>query len=91
LSVYPALAYGIWRWVDVRDWRWLAAGSAHFLLVTTFFAQIYRGANCRGSKALLLPVSFPLLIGMLWQGLKRCRDRSFTWRGTAVTIPVSGE
>jgi len=29
------------------------------------------------------------LIALLWQGVKRCRDRTFAWRGTAVEIPRS--
>lgn len=89
LSVYPALAYALWRWVSHGDLRWAAAAGAHLLLLTGFLAYVYRASHCRGANAFLVPVSFPVMIGLLWEGLRRCRDRRFEWRGTAVTIPAA--
>lgn len=86
LSVYPAMAWGLWRWLPIGDWRWIAAAGAHFALMTLFLAYVYRAARCRPLDALLVPVSFPVMIGLLVEGLRRCRDRRFEWRGTAVTI-----
>ena len=86
LSVYPALAWGLWRWFAIEDWRWIAAAGAHFALMTLFLAYIYRAARCRALDSLLVPVSFPVMIGLLIEGLRRCRDKRFEWRGTAVTI-----
>jgi hypothetical protein len=55
-------------------------------LLTSVLATVYRGTKCRQSDALLAFISFPVTIWLLVEGLKRCRDRRFEWRGTAVTI-----
>ena len=87
LSVYPAFGYAVWQAVAHADWRWFVAAGIHWLLMTGFLAYVYAAARCRWSAALVPFVSFPVMIGLLWEGLRRCRDRRFEWRGTAVTIP----
>jgi len=86
LSVYPALAFGIWKFATVSDWRWITAAGVHWVLLTTFLLHLYSATRCSKLYALLPFISFPVLIRLLGEGLKRCRDRKFEWRGTAVTI-----
>jgi hypothetical protein len=86
VSVYPALAIGIWAAARDGDWRWLVASGTHFLLMSGFLAWVYRAARCRPLDALLAFVSLPFTIAMLSEGMRRCRDRRFEWRGTHVAI-----
>lgn len=85
LSVYPALALGTWR-ATRGDWNWLHAAGAHWILMTLFFQHIYRAARSWKGHALIPFISVPVLIRLLVEGLRRCGDRKFVWRGTDVQI-----
>jgi len=89
LSVYPALAWGGFTAIAHHNPRWLAAAGVHWVLMTVFLAYFYRAARVSIGYAVLPMVSFTVLIALLWQAVKRCRDRTFAWRGTAVEIPRS--
>jgi glycosyltransferase involved in cell wall biosynthesis len=86
LSVYPALAYAVWQSARGGDWQWPVAAGLHWTLMTAFLAHCYAATRCPRWHALVPFVSFPVLLWLLVEGLRRCADRRFEWRGTAVRI-----
>ncbi|HRK31807.1 MAG TPA: glycosyltransferase family 2 protein [Tepidisphaeraceae bacterium] len=86
LSVYPMLAFGAYRATVLHDGAFLAAAGGHWILMTLFLAYTYHAVRVGVAHGLLPIASFPMLIGLLWEGIRRCSDRKFAWRGTAVEI-----
>lgn len=86
LSVYPMLGVGLVRWFMGGGTGWLIAAGAHWCLMTGFLLYVYRAARSWPWHALAPFVSFPVLIGLLWEGLRRCGDRRFEWRGVSYSL-----
>jgi cellulose synthase/poly-beta-1,6-N-acetylglucosamine synthase-like glycosyltransferase len=84
LSVYPALAWGIYRAASFHQWSWLSAAAVHWLLATLFLVTIYRGSGNRARLALLFPVSASVVLAMMGYALRLCRTGRMSWRGTEI-------
>jgi hypothetical protein len=97
-SVYPALAWGVYRtlhpmaaWPGLigslaPTWAgplWLLNAVAHFGFMTFALARIYRWSGNRASNALLFPVAGPMLAYIFLRALKMCVTKKVEWRGTA--------
>lgn len=86
LSVYPMLAVGIYLAAAHGIYIWLAAALTHWVLMTGFLAYSYKAVRVSVFNALLTFISLPVLLWLLREGIHRCRDRKFDWRGTRVEI-----
>jgi cellulose synthase/poly-beta-1,6-N-acetylglucosamine synthase-like glycosyltransferase len=84
LSVYPALAWGIYRAAAFGQWSWFSASVAHWLLATVFLATIYRDSGNRARLALLFPVSGSVVLAIMGYALRLCRTGRMNWRGTDI-------
>lgn len=97
-SVYPALAWGIYRtlhpmpaWPGLigslaPTWAgplWLLNALSHLGLMTFALARIYRWSGNRAANALLFPVAGPVLAYIFLRALKMCVTKKVEWRGTA--------
>ncbi|MDW8263466.1 MAG: glycosyltransferase [Phycisphaerales bacterium] len=87
LGVYFGLAYGVYRLLTRNDWSWLAAAGVHWVLMSGFLLELYRVSRSRMRYALIPFVSFPVLLWLIFEGLRRCGDRRFVWRGTEFAVP----
>ena len=97
-SVYPALAWGIWRTLHpVATWPgiighwshlllgplWLLNAVFHLVFMTAAVARIYRWTGNSGKYASLLPLSGAILSFIFLRALKLCVTKKVEWRGTA--------
>jgi len=88
LSVYPALVWGVTVWGRTSDPTWLTLSLAHFALMTGHLMYLYRSARGNPLLALLWPVSGVVLLRLLVEGAKRCRNKTIEWRGTTFAAKV---
>jgi glycosyltransferase involved in cell wall biosynthesis len=86
-TVYPALAYGIWRFAHPHgnhlDKLWLIAACIHFAVMTTILAFMYKWSRNSILYALLFPIAGPILFYTLCKGLVLCFTKKLEWRGTS--------
>jgi len=98
MSVYPALAWGIYRTLHpVAVWPgligrlahpglgplWLFNGLIHFLLLNVALRRVYKWSGNSSRYALFFTVAGPMLSYILYRGLKLCVTKKIEWRGTA--------
>jgi cellulose synthase/poly-beta-1,6-N-acetylglucosamine synthase-like glycosyltransferase len=83
LSVYPALALGIYESVRFAEHAWLFASLAHFALMTAYLAMMYFMSGNRMRDALLFPLSAAMQLYVFAVALRMCRTGKVTWRGTS--------
>jgi len=98
LSVYPALAWGIYRTVHpVAAWPgiigqlapkflgpvWLLNAGIHFLLLNVALRRIYKWSGNSAKYALYFPIAGPMMSYIFYRGLKMCVTKKVEWRGTA--------
>jgi chlorobactene glucosyltransferase len=94
-SVYPALAWGLYRWSHpaptyAGQSAWLTASLAHFAIMTGLLMVVYAWSGNRKRLALLLPLSGAMLIGIFIRSLKMCLTGKVEWRGTNYTHRMTG-
>lgn len=65
---------------------WIGAAVAHVVLVLGYTAWAYATAGQNPLLALLVPATWPVVIGMLVFALRACRTGTVVWRGNAVGI-----
>jgi hypothetical protein len=87
-TLYPALAWGIWRGASHREYDWLVASGAHGLLMTAYLALIYHWSGNRARFAWLFPLGGSVLLAILAFALRTCRTGRVNWRETHFQIPV---
>ena len=87
-TLYPALAWGIWRGSSHREYDWLVASGAHGLLMTAYLALIYHWSGNRARFAWLFPIGGSVLLAILAFALRTCRTGRVNWRDTHFQIPV---
>lgn len=75
-SVYPALIYGL------TNPPWLAAASAHFVLMTLYLMLVYRWSGNPVRYALLAPISSAVMLAIFVFSLRKCWTGQITWRDT---------
>ena len=83
-SVYPVLAYSIYRALhphgNMLDHAWLGASALHLLVMTFLLGTIYRWSKNSPLYALLFPISGPILLWILIKGLIMCITKKVEWR-----------
>jgi cellulose synthase/poly-beta-1,6-N-acetylglucosamine synthase-like glycosyltransferase len=88
-TVYPMIAYGIYRALhplgNMLDHAWLAASLVHLGLMTFILAMMYRWTKNSGWFALAFPVAGPMLLYTLYRGVVLCFTKKLEWRGTSYT------
>lgn len=89
-TVYPALAWGIWRTIHPGTAlhgyigiAWLSAAIVHWLVMTAFLGVMYHWSGNRRRNALLFPVAGSLLVYIFLRALKMCVTKKVEWRGTS--------
>jgi chlorobactene glucosyltransferase len=89
-TVYPALAWGIWRTIHpgtalhgYMGIAWLSAAIVHWLVMTSFLGVMYHWSGNRRRNALLFPVAGSLLVYIFLRALKMCVTKKVEWRGTS--------
>ncbi|WP_428939536.1 glycosyltransferase [Fontivita pretiosa] len=89
LTVYPALAMGVFGLAtSAESGLLLAASTAHLVLMTLHVGLVYRWAGVGWMHALLMPATAPMLLAVLTFALHKCRTGRITWRGTEFLSPV---
>lgn len=86
-SVYPALAWGSYRWLnpssDINGIGWLAAVILHLSAMTILIGVMYAWTGNARRNALLFPIGGALLLGIFFRALWMCTTGKVTWRGTS--------
>jgi cellulose synthase/poly-beta-1,6-N-acetylglucosamine synthase-like glycosyltransferase len=89
-TVYPALAWGIWRTIHpgaalhgYMGIAWLTAAILHWVVMTWFLGVMYHWSGNRRRTALLFPVAGSLLVYIFLRALRMCVTKKVVWRGTA--------
>lgn len=89
-TVYPALAWAVWRLLHptpalhgYMGWAWLGASVAHWLVMTWFLGVMYYWSGNRRRNALMFPVAGSLLVYIFLRALRMCVTRKVEWRGTS--------
>jgi len=100
-TVYPALAWSIWRMAHpsplLHGWigpLWLFTACSHLGVMTFYLARMYEWSGNLRRNAFYFPLAGGLLCYILLRGLKMCITRKVEWRGTAYShvmqaIPVA--
>jgi hypothetical protein len=100
-TVYPALAWGVWRTLHpsglLHGWLgplWLFTAASHFAVMTVYLGRMYKWSGNSRVNALYFPVAGSLLCYIFLRALKMCITRKVEWRGTAYShtmqnIPVN--
>ncbi|HEY8747728.1 MAG TPA: glycosyltransferase family 2 protein [Tepidisphaeraceae bacterium] len=98
LSIYPALAWGIYRTIHpIPEWPglvgtyshrflgplWLFYVALHALSLNIALSRIYRWSGNTARNALLFPIAGPMLCFIFLRALKMCITKKVEWRGTA--------
>jgi uncharacterized ion transporter superfamily protein YfcC len=85
-SIFPAAAWGIFRNAhpvnQFAGWGWLAAAAMHYLIMTVAGGLIYHFSGEPAAYALLLPISFLVLLAICFKSLWICITGKVQWRGT---------
>jgi chlorobactene glucosyltransferase len=88
-SVYPVLAYGIYRALqphrNMLDDAWLITSALHLLIMTFVLGLMYKWSKNSPLNALLFPIAGPILLWILIKALIMCITKKVTWRGTSYT------
>jgi glycosyltransferase involved in cell wall biosynthesis len=89
-TVYPALAWGIYRTIHpIAMWHgwlgplWLLAAVPHLAIMTFYLARMYKWSGNSRINALYFPVAGTLLCYTFFRALKMCVTKKVEWRGTA--------
>jgi cellulose synthase/poly-beta-1,6-N-acetylglucosamine synthase-like glycosyltransferase len=98
MSVYPALAWGIYRTLHaVPEWPgiighsahrylgplWLFYALLHLALMSLGLRLVYRWSGNSAKYALFFPVAGPILSYIFYRALRMCVSKKVEWRGTA--------
>jgi cellulose synthase/poly-beta-1,6-N-acetylglucosamine synthase-like glycosyltransferase len=98
MSVYPALAWGIYRTIHpVAEWPglighlahhylgavWLFNSILHFALLNVALRRVYKWSGNTAKYAVLFPLAGPMLSYIFYRALKMCVTKKVEWRGTA--------
>jgi chlorobactene glucosyltransferase len=94
LSVYAALAFGLWRLLgpDTASgtlWAamWFAAAALHLALMTFFLGLVYHWSGNPWHNALLFPVSALAILRVFWIAAGHYARGTVNWRGTTYRLP----
>ena len=100
-SVYPALAWGIWRTLHptpvfhgLLGPLWLFTAVSHLVVMTLYLGRMYTWSGNAARNALYFPLAGSLLGYIFLRALKMCVTKKVEWRGTAYShtmqnIPVN--
>lgn len=93
-SAYVATAFGLYRLAhpaaQLDPYAWLAAGLAHFAILTALLMVVYSWSGNAKRMALLFPLGGAMLIGIFIRSLKMCLTGKVEWRGTSYTHRMTG-
>jgi glycosyltransferase involved in cell wall biosynthesis len=86
-TVYPALAFGIYRTARAHGAfaadGWLLAAGVHFAAMMVILGFMYRWSRNSMFYALLFPLAGPVLFYTLCKALVLCYTKKIEWRGTS--------
>ncbi len=89
-SLYPALAYGIWRLrhplMDLGAIGWLIACGFHWAAMTVQLGLTYAWSKNRWWYALLFPLGGAISLAIYVRALKQCITGRFEWRGVSYSL-----
>jgi chlorobactene glucosyltransferase len=90
LSVYPAIAWGVYRQLHpvnaLGGIGWLATAALHILLMTTGLASAYKWGGNSPARALLWPLSSLVLLAIFARSLYLSITRKIDWRGGSYAL-----
>jgi glycosyltransferase involved in cell wall biosynthesis len=89
-TVYPALAWGIWRTAHpshlLHGWLgplWIFTALSHLVVMTVYLGRMYKWSGNPRRNALYFPVAGTMLCYIMLRALKMCVTKKVEWRGTA--------
>jgi glycosyltransferase involved in cell wall biosynthesis len=95
LSIYPAIAWGIYRQAHpinaLGGLGWLATALLHAILITTGLASAYKWGGNSAKYALLWPLSSIVLLAIFARSLYLCATKKMDWRGVSYTLGNTAE
>jgi glycosyltransferase involved in cell wall biosynthesis len=93
LSIYPAIAWGIYRQMNpinaLGGMGWLATAALHAILITTGLASGYKWGGSRAAYALLWPLGTLVLVPIFARSLYLCATKKLDWRGVTYTLDTA--